>query len=341
MEVNRLELLGALEKVKPGLAGKELIEQSTSFAFINGRVVSYNDEISISHPVDIKETGAVKAQSLYSFLNKVNKEEITVLWEENELRIKAGRARAGLVFEKEIKLPLEEIEEITTWQDLPKGFVEALEFCLPTCSKDMSRIILTCIYIDKRNVISSDSFQISKYKLAKKFPTKPILLPASAAVDLIKYDIKQIAVGDSWLHFRTEDGTIFSSRTFQEEYPEVDHFFDVEGVEITFPKTALQILERAQVFAKSEFKEKNREVVRVQLFDGKMEFAADNETGWFKESCKTDYSGEKISFHLRVDFLITLLKQASSCLYGDNKIKFTGEGWEHVVAVVTSKENEA
>ena len=46
------DLVEALEVVKPGLANKDLIEQTTSFAFINGNVVTYNDEISISSPIE-------------------------------------------------------------------------------------------------------------------------------------------------------------------------------------------------------------------------------------------------------------------------------------------------
>ena len=72
MKINKVELQEALEKVKPGLASRELIEQSTSFAFMGDRVVTYNDEISISHPVkNLDVTGAVKAQTLYAFLNKI------------------------------------------------------------------------------------------------------------------------------------------------------------------------------------------------------------------------------------------------------------------------------
>ena len=48
MKINKKELQEALERVKPGLASRELIEQSTSFAFMRDRVVTYNDEISIS-----------------------------------------------------------------------------------------------------------------------------------------------------------------------------------------------------------------------------------------------------------------------------------------------------
>ena len=73
MKISRVELLEALEKVKPGLANKELIEQSTSFAFIGDRVVTYNDEISVSHTVKGLENmrGAIKAKTLYEFLARV------------------------------------------------------------------------------------------------------------------------------------------------------------------------------------------------------------------------------------------------------------------------------
>ena len=48
--MKKAELIKALEAVRPGLANKEMIEQSTSFAFMKDRVVTYNDEISISYP---------------------------------------------------------------------------------------------------------------------------------------------------------------------------------------------------------------------------------------------------------------------------------------------------
>jgi len=39
MKINKKELKEALEIVKPGLANKEMIEQSTSFAFLKGKVI--------------------------------------------------------------------------------------------------------------------------------------------------------------------------------------------------------------------------------------------------------------------------------------------------------------
>lgn len=214
MKISRVELLEALQKVKPGLANKELIEQSTSFAFIGDRVVTYNDEISVSHPVEGLENmrGAIKAKTLYEFLARVKDEEIEIEQEENEVLIKTGRSKAGFRFEYEIRLPLEEVGEIGKWKKLPEDFVDALRLSYPACSNDMSRPILTCVNIQGDKVEASDSFQIIQYQLKKKTPAD-FLIPASSVKELIKYDIQEVSVGENWVHFRTSEGTVFSSRT--------------------------------------------------------------------------------------------------------------------------------
>ncbi len=340
MQINKMELQIALEKVKPGLASKEIIEQSTSFAFMGGRIVTYNDEISISHPVkDLNVTGAVKAQSLYAFLSKIKRDEIILEWEENQVVIKAGRSKAGLVLEQEIKLPVEEVGEIGKWKELPPGFLEALRFCYPCCSKDMSRPILTCVYVKEKEIQASDSFQIVKYQLEKKIPVKPFLLPASAAHELVKYDVKEIAEGSGWYHFKTEDGTIFSSRVFDGEFPSIAKFLKFDGVEIAFPKTSIQALDRAQVFAKNSDFAGIMATVEVEVSKDQIKFASKDESGWFEETIKTSYKGDKIKFITGAGFLINLLTHSnSSCVYGVNRIKFNGENWTHVIATTSDGE---
>lgn len=334
MKISKTELQNALEKVKPGLASKEVIEQSTSFTFVKDRVVTYNDEISISHPVKgLDVTGAVKAQLLYSFLNKIKREEIEVEWEENQVVIKAGKSKAGLVFEQEVKLPIEEVGEIGKWKKLPEGLLDALKFCYHCCSKDMSRPVLTCVYVSGDSVLASDSFQIVKYNLSKKVPVKGFLIPASAVRELVKYDIKEIAEGHGWYHFKTEDGTVFSSRVFDGEFPAIDKILEFDGVEIPFPKTAASALDRAKIFAKNELSN-SIEMVEVEVGKEEIKFSARDASGWYEEVVKTKYEGEKINFVAGAVFLINLLEQSPVCIYGDRRIKFTGENWVHVVAVV-------
>jgi DNA polymerase III sliding clamp (beta) subunit (PCNA family) len=334
MKINKKELQEALEKVKPGLASRELIEQSTSFAFMGDRVVTYNDEISISHPVkNLDVTGAVKAQAMYAFLSKIKRDEIDVEWEENQVKITAGRSKAGLVLEQEVKLPIEEIGEIKEWKKLPAEILTAIKFCYPCCSKDMSNPILTCVNINGKNVEASDSFQIVQYQLQKKVPIKGFLLPASSAKELVKYDLKQIAEGQGWIHFKTEDGTIFSSRVFDGEFPKIEGLLAFDGVEIAFPKTAVPALERAQIFSKNETFMDSLATVTVEVSKGQIKFTSQDEFGWCEEVVKSNYKGETIKFTAGVESLINLLSQFSSCICGHDRIKFSGENWQHIIAV--------
>ncbi len=342
MKINKAELQEALEKVRPGLAQKELIEQATSFMFMGDRVVTYNDEISISHPVkglDVK--GAVKAQALYSFLNKVKKDEIEIEWEENQVLIKAGRSKAGLVFESEVKLPIdEEIGEIGKWKKLPENFVEALKFCHPCCSRDMSRPVLTCVSVSKEKVEASDSYQIVLHKLSGKVPGDGFLIPATAVRDLVRYKITEVAQGESWVHFRTEDGTVFSARTISNEFPDTSKHLKIDGVEFSFPKNTDEILERADVFSKKEISTGDIPVVTVEIKDKRVKFSAENEYGWFEEESRVKYDGKPVKFAVGIEFLVNLFTKLQNCVIGPDKIGFSGENWQHIVAMLAEEEEK-
>ncbi len=107
--MNREDILEALEIVKPGLASKEHIEQSTCFAFKDGKVLTFNDEISVSHPVEGLNglEGAIKADEFYQVLCKMKTNDVEIEANGSEFRLKAGKAKAGLTLQEKIKMPLE------------------------------------------------------------------------------------------------------------------------------------------------------------------------------------------------------------------------------------------
>lgn len=343
MKINKLELQKALEKVKPGLARSEFIEQTTSFAFTGGNVVTYNDEISISHPVEnLDVTGAVKAQTLYELLNRIKDEEIDIDWEDNQVIIKAGKSKAGLVFEQEVVLPVEEeIGEIKGWKKLPEDFIKALKFCYPCCSRDMSRPVLTCVNVTEKRIEASDSYQIITFDLSDKIPVEPFLIPVSAIRELVKYDIKEVSKGESWIHFRTEDGTVFSSRIFMGEFPNIDAHLEVSGKEFDFPKNTREILERADVFSKKGASHDDIiPAVEIEIKKKLMHVSAKNEHGWFKERARVKYADDPVAFEVGIDFLLDIADKFWNCVIGENAIKFEGDNWVHVIATLGSGDGE-
>lgn len=334
MKINRAELLSALEKVRPGLSNKENIEQSTSFAFMGDRVVTYNDEISISHPITgLNVTGAVKAQTLFDFLGRVKQEEIELTWEENQVVIQAGRAKAGLVMEQEVTLPVEEIGKIGKWIPFPEDAMDGLKFCYPRCGSDMIQMDLTCVHVTPTRMEASDSYQIAMFNLDKKLPVKAFLLPAAAARELVKYDVKQMSQGESWVHFKTDDGTLFSSRTLMGGFRNIDQYLNIQGDSFHFPKNMVDVLKRADVFAKTKISAENRPMVDVTLDKNEIHMSVESDHGWFKEHARIKYDGEPAKFSIAVELLLDILGATTQGIINDNLMVFRGEKWQHIIAM--------
>lgn len=336
MKVSTKELLDALSVVKPGLANKEILDQTTSFAFLNGKVVTYNDEISISHPLTIDFEGAVKAEELYGLLGRINKDEVMITGGETELSVSAGKVKAGIRLETEIRLPLKDITTKMVKLPNPKQFCEFVGMAMRTCSNDTSQPKLTCVAIQESGLImGSDGYRIV-YCQGEALPFKSFLLPARNAAEAVKINPTSVSVEKAWVHFKNSKGTIVSCRKMDESYMPEDAIqsilkFNVIG-KVEFPQRIDQMLDRVYQFAKrASFID---ELVEVEITAGKLTLKANTEdTGsWIKESAlvTTDKS---------VQFIITpsLFKDVMGITRigvfdkGMQKMKFKGAGWQYVL----------
>jgi len=336
MKIERERLMQALEIVKPGLSTKEMIEQSTSFAFMGGRIVTYNDEISISHPIpEMDITGAVKADELYQLLNKIKAKEVSIAIVENELRIKAVKARAGITLQSEIQLPLEELGDIGKWKKCPALLRQAMQFTMFSCSTDNSKPKLTCVHVMKEGRVEScNNFRLTQFMLGEKVPIDDFLIPVNSVKALVGYNFTYMAQGQGWVHFKTDEDTIFSCRVFDEEYPDVSPLFDVPGEPFKLPATLLELLDKAAVFSKREhFLD---EVVEITITaDGKLKIRSQDDIGWFEEeTAMGEGTWKDLTITINPTFLKDVLTQDAPCIVTDTRMKFTGENWEHVVALV-------
>lgn len=337
MNINKKELQKALEIVKPGVSQKDMIEQSTNFAFMGNRVVTYNDEISISTTIpDMDLTGAVSANELYSFLSKVKTEDIDIETTDNEILLKAGKVKAGLSFQTEIKLPLEEIDEITEWKELPENFIDALSFCSFCYSKDLSKPILTCIHIFSSGAESCDNARYSKKVFTSPIDISNTLIPGNTVKELIKYKPMEISLGTGWAHFKSGE-TIFSCRIFQDEYPNTSNMLDIEedSVDIIFPKDMLDMIDKASVFSKSS--DLDDSCISIFLENKKIIIKSKNTCGWTQEESPIRYSGEKKEFMINPTALMDICKQTNKCTINSQKIVFKESDWVHLIGLIVSQ----
>jgi DNA polymerase III sliding clamp (beta) subunit (PCNA family) len=329
MKTNRENLVKALETVKPGLSNKDIIEQSSSFCFMNGEVVTFNDEISVRCPVDdIGLAGAVNAEEIYSLLTKIKQEEIDIEVLENEVIVKSGKVKAGILFQPDIVLPVEEIGKISKWKKVPENFLKGIEFVLPCCSDDMVKPVLTAIHIKESCVEAADNFRLSRIDLASPFPME-VLISKNAIPILLRLKPTMVAEGEnSWIHFKTKEGTIISIRVFEEKYPDLTPFLSNKGTDLELPEQFDTILERASVFYKQQHS--NDEVVTISIEQGKAIVKAKNEAGWFEEKAKINYSGEPFQLCITPKLLLPILNETNVCKIDNNRIVFKGENWVFV-----------
>jgi hypothetical protein len=336
--VNKEQLKKALEIVKPGLASKEQIEQSTSFAFIKGRVVTYNDEVSLSHPVPgLDLTGAILADNLYKFLHNLKKDTLVMELVENEVILHSGGAKAGLLLQAEIKLPLQkEIGRPKDWVKIPEHLIEGINFCMTSCGKDMSRPKLTCVHVNQEGFVQgSDSYRIAHYDVGEKIPVPTFLLPATSAIEVVKLKPIEMTKGKSWIHFRTEEDTMISCRLLNDTYPSTEGFFKDKGVRVIFPKITEDILKRAQVFSKREHL--LDESVHIKMGKGRFMMKSRCDTGWFREQIIAKYKGDIIEFDITPYLLKGILAETREFKYDVDRLVFRGERWYYVSMLRISK----
>jgi len=341
MQINKKELQEALDIVKPGLASKEMIAQSTSFAFMNGCVVTYNDEISISHPIkDLELQGAIEAQHLYPFLSKIKSDTLNAEIVGNEIILKSGKSKAGLTLQSEIKLPLQSIFEEKTWYPLPDDFAKLVSFTTSSASHDMSKPILTCVHVHESGFVeASDSVRITKGTFGTEMPVETFLLPATSADVMVKLSPKEIAKGDSWVHFRTEEGTTLSCRIYnRDNFPNTEHLFVLKGVDLKLPKASKAMLEKAMIFAKREHS--SQEVINLELSEGVMVMKSRSESGWFEEPTPIRYQGKEIDFSISPHLLKEILNESLACTLAKDRIKFEGANWVYIAMLRYKKKKE-
>jgi hypothetical protein len=338
MKINKENLQEALMIVKPGLANKEILQQTTSFAFLKGRVTTYNDEISISHPVgDIDFEGAVKAEELYGLLSKLSQKTVDIEIKKEELRISSGRVKAGIQLQSKITLPLKEIPD--KWNKIkePERFKKLVTIAAQTCSADMSQPKLTCVSIQKDGtVIGSDGYRLVNCKL-EQFPTKDFLIPASSVFELIKINPTHVQLEESWIHFKNKEGTYFSSRRVNDDYIDPEKIATILQVkkkkEIEFPSKVLDMLDRVSPFAKRDFT--LDESIHVEIDGGKILLKAQKEDtkSWIKEKASIKCE-ESLSFIITPSLFRSILKETRKCILHKDmtKAKFTLKGeWDYIV----------
>lgn len=333
-KINRQELIDVLTRVKPGIAQKEIIEQSSHFIFEEDQVWTYNDQIAISQEFKSGLGGAVKADEFYKLLNKLNDDELAITNEEGQFVIQGKTITANIKIDPNIKLQPIQAPGLNTksWQALPEDFNEALAFCIFSASRNMIRPELTCLYVTGKTIFSTDSFRATKREMKAKIKTD-FLIPATSAKELTKYNVHKVFLSTvGWLHFMNKEHTMFSCRTFADvEYPEkIWDFFDIKGEAIQLPDSFDQVIDRVSTLVTADF-DLDR-FVDLTIEKGKLTCKGKGPYGSVSEKIDIEYDGKTIEVKVHPGFLAEILKELNSMIIGE-RLLFKGSEFEHCICL--------
>ncbi len=325
MLIKRQILVNALAQLKPGLSNKDIIESGMCFNFSRNAITTFNDLVSVSIPLETGIEGAVRAEELHKLLDKITADEIELTQTESELKIKAGKVRAGLSLKTELLAPLTTENE---WHELPKQFKEAIQFCQFSTSKDMTRPHLTCIHFEQDRASSSDRWRITQFTMAESMPQN-FLLPAPAANVLLRYNISHMALDDAWIHFADDEtGLVFSARKIIADLMQPDQYFEVEGQLVKLPDLA-KTLDRAKIMVEGD--SELDLTIRLELHPGKLICRGQKEIGWVEEQVDLEYEGPRHVMLVNPLFLADILARTTEMVVNENMCLFWGENFRHVM----------
>lgn len=346
MKVKREELLQALESVLPGIAPKEIVEQSSAFVFKGGRVLTYNDEVSCRCPSPFgKEiTGAVRSERLLDVLRKLPDDEIDAEAKDGKLTLRGKGRRTWVIMEADITLPVDAVERPTEWRPLADDFLEAVSTVQRCAGTDESSFATVCVHLHPKWVEATDRFQLCRWRL-KTGLEKPVLVRQSAIKHVTQLGMTEFAETEGWIHFRNGRGLELACRRYLEDYPDLSSYVKPGGETTSLPKGMAEAAERAETFS-AEDKDNNR--VKVHIKAGRVTVTGEGVSGGYLETKKTAYKGPELVFWITPSILADIVRKHNECEVSDSLMRVNGGAYVYVAwlhkpeaAVGASKEESA
>lgn len=336
MKINRETFLSDLEMVKGGLSPREFIEQSSCFVFQDGMVMTFNDEVACRKEIGLNITGAIQAASLLAILEKMDDPELIV--EENdkgEVEFRGKRKAFGVTKESEIFLPVDKVEMPEKWKSLPKEFTEAVGLVKHCVSSDESRFLLTCIHLHPEYIEACDNLQVMRCMVVTGLKD-PTLVRGTSLEQIVSLGMDEVSLTKTWVHFKNQQGLIFSCRRYAEDYPPLDKFMSFEGFPITIPKGLADASDRAAIFAVDKAGDP---LVQVTIKGDKIRILGEGLSGWFKEVKKVAYEGPPMEFVIAPELLKHISEKYKSAHITEGRLKAVGGSWEYVSVLGKPKDD--
>lgn len=317
MNFSKTKLLSVLEACMPGINdGASTVVGMDQFTIKNGRVITYNDLVSVSASIEQEAfsevKGSFKASDFVKVLKKIKEETIDFEAGEKVWKFKFGRASV------EVNLLHSETEAIIDclapsddgWNELSADFLEGVN----VCRMEKNKTKLNGIFFSGNRIVSSDGYTINDYTVKCELPT--FFISENSIKELVKFKkVCRVKVEKGWVFFGCDDATIFATKTLNAAgYPitKIDSCFvdlDTDGLNsYVFPTEFFEAVNRSVGFASEE---NNNPYVNVRFDGTKIEIETQKTSGKYTENVdwdKAPATDDEVNFSIYADTISFIAK---------------------------------
>jgi hypothetical protein len=224
------------------------------------------------------------------------------------------------------------------WKVLPKDFIEKVKLCSVSVSRDSGMGVLGGMLIMEKEIMSSDNYRVSWGKLSSTM--ERFILPYLGSIELCKIGgLDYYSLGEGWVHFKNEEGLVFSSRRHEGDYPveEIKKIFTgKKSSEYSFPKGSLQSLGIVKFMSSCDEDAHEEEYVIIESEGTNLIYRGEREYGKIFHRVKIKKEGfPKIRFKITLRFLEDILSSIDTFYILEDKfIVFKKENFQHLVAMI-------
>jgi len=193
--MNTADFLKNLELVMPAVKENSLVEEMSSVVFDGPYLITYNDVIAVSYPLntDNEDTCGVTALDLQKAVMSIRTKEVSLTKEDDIFIVSGGKTRIELPLMNEEKLmelhnslDLETAEE--NMRELPTTFSHALKLCVACSSKNVDHPHgLYALKFSNNALSASDGMRVAKYEFDGNFEEIDCYIPNSDTIRIFNF----------------------------------------------------------------------------------------------------------------------------------------------------------
>lgn len=277
MKIETSNLKQAMNVLKPAFT-KAGVEGFNEYVFFDKEYIfAYNEGIKIAYPFKCGFAAGLPSSEFSKFLSKVKTKEIEFEKTEDGIHIKAGRVKAHFIDNVDIMERMKDMPSCPEDFDrLPMDFLRGLELCLISASNDL-RSLSSMIYVNEREISSTDAFRMSKYTMEKGIENS-FLISSKHVKELIKFVPAFYVMEESYIHFITEENVVISILMGMGEINDVNLFINNNaGERILLPDNIDEMIDVTSIMT-SPVNEIDKKV-DIIISDGKIKCEAQNNMG--------------------------------------------------------------